>query len=164
MSFFLTIKDFHLPKFWPFLLNHPVYIYYSNSSISKTAHNQTPVLMNIFLTVKDFRLPKYVPFHLIHLVYTLTLADSRLIIYCLFCWSWSDHIAVCRSSSDRISSSILESHWRPLYRFIDWLSTCFIAPVIPSAVWQPRVLADADSQTVRASDIEHYMTVRIMLN
>jgi uncharacterized membrane protein YciS (DUF1049 family) len=69
MSFFFTIKDFYLPKFWPFLLNHPVYISYSNISISKTAQNQTPVIMNILLTIKGFHLPKCWPFFLNHPVY-----------------------------------------------------------------------------------------------
>jgi len=70
MSFFLKIKGFHLPNFLPFLLNHPVFNYYSNISISKSAQNQTPVLMNVFLTIKDFHLSKYLPFLLNHPVYT----------------------------------------------------------------------------------------------
>jgi len=56
MNIFLRFPP---PKYLPFFLNHPVYTYYSHSSISLTAQNQAPVLMNVFLTIKDFHLPKY---------------------------------------------------------------------------------------------------------
>jgi hypothetical protein len=133
ISFFLTIKDFHLAKFLPFSLNHPIYICYSTALFQKPLRMRHLFLWTFSSQLKMFT-SKNIYLSSWFTLYIPTLADSSQIIYCLFWWSWSDHIAVCHSSSDRISSSILESHRRPLYRFIDWLSTCFIAPVIPSAV------------------------------